>query len=311
MRIQGIWVFRVCFFAAVAVIVKTVFFPGGYSKNGWPLPTGNGILDRQRTTKYLMSNGLSKSHCNIIYDAVGGELYPKGFAITINDHDCAKLDWVKDMPIWRLDLSHTKVADLTPIGNNGNVVQLDLGKTPVKDLGPLGRDNALKCLTLNGTKVTDLSPLSRVYDLESLDISDTQVTNLLPLAIIWKDNYRSIVFLADNTGICDISPLAAALRFTLISIEHTKVADLSPLHELKEIRTLRIRGIPCDDFSPVPVDGLDELRIDIDKDWKGLERLRTKKRLEINGMKPEEFWKEYDRLKAERDNKAKEGVMGH
>lgn len=100
-----------------------------------------------------------------------------------------------------LDLSHTRVKDLsalrhlkslrvldlsgTPVEGLASLsglqlLSLDISKTPVTDLAPL-RGMPLRELRLTGTRVSDLSPLKGM-PLARLEFRETAVTNLAPLA---------------------------------------------------------------------------------------------------------------------------------
>ena len=58
-----------------------------------------------------------------------------------------------------LDLSHTKVTDLTPLKKLTKLESLDLSNTKVTDLTPLKGLTKLRQLRLVRSQVTDLTPL--------------------------------------------------------------------------------------------------------------------------------------------------------
>lgn len=60
-----------------------------------------------------------------------------------------------------LTLSHTNVADLTPISTLEYLEVLDLSNTKVSDLSPLAGLRSIKTLDLSDTPVTDLHPWLR------------------------------------------------------------------------------------------------------------------------------------------------------
>src|SRR5471032_1797683 len=56
----------------------------------------------------------------------------------------------------RLDCSHTKVSDLTPLASLTALQRLDCSHTKVSDLTPWASLTALQQLNCGGTKVSDL-----------------------------------------------------------------------------------------------------------------------------------------------------------
>src|SRR5208282_5602179 len=74
--------------------------------------------------------------------------------------------------LWDLDLSWTKVTDVSALGN---VHTLDLSDTEVTDVSALGN---VHTLDLSVTKVTDVSALGKVH---TLDLTDTKITNVSAL----------------------------------------------------------------------------------------------------------------------------------
>lgn len=121
---------------------------------------------------------------------------------------------------------------------------LDLSGTKVTDLSPLvGAPIAV--LNLNGlTELTDLTPLSEMQSLKDLSVSDTQVADLTPL-----NSLRLKRLHLDGSQVTDLSPLQKMLLEEL-NLRATRVADLSPLSGMP-IRTLWIDQTPVRDFSPL------------------------------------------------------------
>jgi len=80
-----------------------------------------------------------------------------------------------------LDLSFTKVTDLTPLNGLPNLRVLCLQNTKVTDLTPLQGLPNLRSLYLQNVEVTDLTPLKGLKYLGYLDLRNTKVTDLTPL----------------------------------------------------------------------------------------------------------------------------------
>ena len=100
--------------------------------------------------------------------------------LSVADTAITSLAPVADTP-WlrsaeRLDLSGTRLDDLTGLERAENVRDLRLYNTPVRDLAPVGRLRRLEVLWLDNTPVSDLSPLAGLSGLRELHLQDTAVT---------------------------------------------------------------------------------------------------------------------------------------
>lgn len=81
-----------------------------------------------------------------------------------------------------LDLSFTRVADLTPLAGLPGLTILRLRHTRVTDLAPLDSIPTLQELDIAHTPVADISILCHHPSLTSLDLRATRVTDLSALA---------------------------------------------------------------------------------------------------------------------------------
>lgn len=104
-----------------------------------------------------------------------------------------------------LDLSKTRLSELTPLSRLTNLRKLDVDSTEISDLSPLSQLTGLNWLDIDGTNVTDLSPLSELINLNWLDIDGTEVSDLSPLLGLTKLNTLDI----GGTEATDLSPLSA------------------------------------------------------------------------------------------------------
>jgi hypothetical protein len=121
--------------------------------------------------------------------------------LILNDCKVENIAPLEGMPLVRLSLAATRVADLTPLSDAVKLKSLNLNSAPrIKDLWPL-RDLALAELQLQSTGVTDLSPL-RKMSLRSVlvnrdvaqanrkvleNIASLKEINYLPPERFWKE----------------------------------------------------------------------------------------------------------------------------
>ena len=142
-----------------------------------------------------------------------------------------------------LDLSGTKVADLTalegmPLG------ELDCtGCAAVVDLGPVA-GMPLKHLRLSNTAVHDVAPLGQLHTLETLDLSGTKVSNLGALRGLQLRALNLSHLAAHDLSVLSGMPLEQ------LDISHTRVRDLSPLAGLP-LKRLSCDSIPAIQFAPL------------------------------------------------------------
>ena len=94
--------------------------------------------------------------------------------------DCSSLSSLPELEY--LDLSESKITDLTPLQNLRKLKQLNLSEcTMASDLTPLTHLLELEYLDLSNTSIDDLSPLVNMNKLLKLKLCHTGVTDLTPL----------------------------------------------------------------------------------------------------------------------------------
>jgi len=142
-----------------------------------------------------------------------------------------------------LDLSDTKVLDLTPLAGV-SLATLDLSKcSELADLSPL-RGLALVELNVSNTRVADLAPLREMHTLEKLNVSSSKVTTLAALEAL---RLRSLAF--RECPIRDLNPIRK-MPLEAVDLYMTRVTDLSPLVGMP-IKSINLTGCPVLDFSPL------------------------------------------------------------
>ena len=80
-----------------------------------------------------------------------------------------------------LDLSWTKVSDVSPLSTLKSLTVLNLMNTEVSDVSPLRNLTNLTTLDLSQTPVSDASPLKELKNLTTLNLSQTPVSDVSPL----------------------------------------------------------------------------------------------------------------------------------
>lgn len=146
-----------------------------------------------------------------------------------------------------VNLSNSRVTDLSPLAGLAALEDLTLSSTRVTDLSPLAGMSSLRNLTLALAPVSDLSPLASLTGLEELYLSRTNVRDLSPLAGL--DGLRDLSL--NRTPVTDLSPLMGLVGLRSLSINSTTVTDLTPLAGLASLRSLSLAGTPATDIYPL------------------------------------------------------------
>ncbi|MFO0906683.1 MAG: protein kinase [Pirellulales bacterium] len=142
-----------------------------------------------------------------------------------------------------LDLSGTKVLDLTPLAN-APLAALNLSQC--QDLSDLSHLRGLELIDLNisETSVADLRPLREMRTLENLDISSSRVSDLTALSELRLKSLE-----CKRCRISDLHPIRK-MSLEAIDLVGTRVADISPLIGMP-IKSIDLSLAPVLDFSPL------------------------------------------------------------
>ncbi|SOB91979.1 hypothetical protein SAMN05877809_101470 [Rhodobacter sp. JA431] len=115
-----------------------------------------------------------------------------------------------------VDLSHTRVADLTPLREHATLQILLLEYTKVKRLSTIEGLTRLRTLSLYGSSVVNIETLSGFVDLTSLFIGQTRVEDLSPISGLasLRDLILNRSLVADMRPLRSLSKLTAAEQFS-------------------------------------------------------------------------------------------------
>ena len=152
-----------------------------------------------------------------------------------------------------LDLSGTKVVDLSPLAG-APLADLNMsGCGALADIGPL-RGLDLATLNLSGTAVADLGPLREMHDLRKLDLYYCKVADLAPLNGLRLDDLN-----LTGTRVFDLGPLRG-MKLKNLVLRGTRVGDLSALAGMP-LTFLDATDIPAVDYRPLAGAPLEKLWI--------------------------------------------------
>jgi len=159
------------------------------------------------------------------------------------DNPLAKRLTVRDDGRLALDLSYTKVTDLSPL-SGAPLAALDVSKSSdLTDLSPLRALDLIE-LNLSGTSVADLTSLRDMHALEKLDVSDSKVSDLAALGALRLKNLKFL-----DCAVSDLNPIRK-MPLEEIALKGTRVTDISPLIGMP-IKSIDLSFAPVLDFSPL------------------------------------------------------------
>jgi len=124
-----------------------------------------------------------------------------------------------------------QVTSLEELLHSGDVVRsksINLSGTKVNDLSPITDLSHLRHLSISGSSVKDLNPIANLYNLEWLNLSESDVIDLAPLRSLKKLR----VLLIRSTCVENLSALEDMENLMCINISKTRVSDLSALANL-------------------------------------------------------------------------------
>ena len=145
----------------------------------------------------------------------------------------------------KLDLSNTKVSDISALSNLTSLTELDLSNTKVSDISALTSLTSLTHLNLNYTKVSDISALTSLTSLTHLTLNYTKVSDISALA-----NLTSLLTLElSHTGVSDISMLLKLTSLSTLKLSDTFISDISALSKLTSLTSLDLRWTGISEIS--------------------------------------------------------------
>ena len=158
-----------------------------------------------------------------------------------------------------LHLRCNRVADLTPLSGMTGLRQLWVPGNALAGLAGLEYMPSLWLLALDGNPLTDLSPIRGLTELTWLTLTGASITDLSPLSGMTN---MSILKLANNGGISNISALQSMRSCGNLDLSGNEISDLSPLQDLEAMRTLDLRQNRISELSPLSGLALSRLYLD-------------------------------------------------
>ena len=138
-----------------------------------------------------------------------------------------------------LGLSETDVSDISALSGLTALTNLDLGSTQVKNISALSGLTALTNLDLRDTEVKDISALSGLTALTNLDLRGTKVEDISALGGLTALTNLDFA----STQVSDISALSGLTCLKKLYLSETDVSDISALSGLTALTNLDLREL--------------------------------------------------------------------
>jgi len=136
--------------------------------------------------------------------------------------------------IYDLDLSKTKITDVSALSGLRELVYLDLSFTGINDINELSALKDLRYINLRGSKVSDISALSNMKELQGVNLMFTPANDISALKYLGELTAVDL----SHTQISDISALKSLKNLKMLGLSYTKVSDVSPLKDLENLEML-------------------------------------------------------------------------
>lgn len=173
-----------------------------------------------------------------------------------------------------LDLSDSKIDNLSPLSGLHNLKTLNISNTTVSDLSPLANNKNLKELNIENTKVKSLQPLHEINSImlihaDGTDLTSDEVIELKKMqrqvTVIYQTDFLNQWwgFLEDTWRdifnahlLCNSKPTPEQLQ-SIVDIEEIVIApenavhSLEPLSMMAFLRELTVNNNQINDLSPL------------------------------------------------------------
>lgn len=159
-----------------------------------------------------------------------------------------------------LDLSDSKITDLTGIENFVNLSKLDLSKNSIVNIEKLASLNELRDLNLSTNKINNITPLSDLPTLYDLNLSSNKISDVQPLgSLINLDTLNvsnnsissaSTIGTLENLTSLDISFNSSFVNINEVlmqqlvnlNVSNTAVKDIEGISNYRNLRDLNLEN---------------------------------------------------------------------
>lgn len=135
-----------------------------------------------------------------------------------------------------LDLSGSKVKDITFLSSLTNLENLSLIANEIKDIRPLSNLSKLQYIYIYHNQIEDIKPLSNLTKLQELFLGNNQIKDVTPLSSL--TNLQKLELWENQ--ITDVAPLSSLKNLRVLKLSSNKIEDITALSSLTNLQLLRL-----------------------------------------------------------------------
>ncbi len=169
--------------------------------------------------------------------------------------------------ITELDLSGSKISDISALENLPKLTSLNLAGIDISDISVLAKLTNLTSLCLIGNQISNINALKNLTNLTELDLRGNQIRDvsalekLTNLTELYLDNNQisdismleNLIYLTDlrlrNNSISNISALSNLTNLTNLDLGENRISSISAIEHLTFLKELSLRDNQISDIS--------------------------------------------------------------
>lgn len=198
----------------------------------------------------LNTQSLRLSNCSITDDMINAaDLKTVKFSsLYIDGNDISTLGNINSEKIRYLDISNTKINDLSFLENYAQLTEISADNCNISDVSPLKNLTLITSISLNGNNINNIKDLSALEKLETLKLGSNSLTSLSGVenCILLKEIDVS------SNKLSDLNPLSNCTVIQDIDISNNSISDISVLEKSQEsLKKLVMNNNKVSDLSPI------------------------------------------------------------
>lgn len=145
----------------------------------------------------------------------------------------------------RLNLTHNRIIDISPLIHLRNLVEVVLAFNQIEDISPVSNLWNLVKLDLSGNKISDISAISMLTGLIELDLPRNQIREITALRSLKSLEVLNLV----SNPIVDLNPLNELTDLTRLRLDEIQLEDHSAISKLMNLRGLYFSSSSLSDIN--------------------------------------------------------------
>jgi len=211
-------------------------------------------IDELRFFKQLKSLSL-ECNCSIADVSVLSQLTRLESVLIYGDNSIDNLQAFSGLThLQSLNISQTKVSDLSPLSSLKSLKYLSLSSAAIKEVAPLQSLQQLESLNLSYNAIEDLSGLKGLSLLSVLSLQNNRIKDIAPLQALVNLNTLYLF----NNNIEDAAALRYLFKLMHLDLSENKLRHIDFIEKLKQLNGLNMSKNPV--LSLMPLQFLPQLK---------------------------------------------------